>query len=99
MDRGTSGTVRSVTDSTGWRPPHDVRHVRDEEVTMGTMDSSAFKDRERKDGSGKRDILFNGRGDGKRHGHVVQRKGRDGQTEYVFVRDVEGRVYIDERER
>ncbi len=66
---------------------------------MGTMDSSAFKDQDRKDGSGKRDVLFNGRGDGNRHGHVVERKGRDGKTEYVYVRDVEGRVYIDERGR
>ena len=66
---------------------------------MGTMGSSAFKDRERKDDSGKRDILFNGRGDGERHGHVVERKGRDGMTEYLYVRDVEGRVYIDERDR
>jgi hypothetical protein len=62
---------------------------------MGTMDSSAFKDSSRSDGSGKQDILFNGPGDGANHGHVVQSPGSDGQTTYDYVRDVEGNVYVD----
>jgi hypothetical protein len=66
---------------------------------MGTHDSSAFKDQERKDGSGKRDVYFNGPGDGKRHGHVVERRRSDGTREYPYVRDVEGNVYRDDRER
>lgn len=56
---------------------------------MGTFDSSAFKDEEKKDGSGKRDILFNGPGDGGSHGHVVTNP--DGSIEYA--RDVEGNEY------
>jgi hypothetical protein len=59
---------------------------------MGTHDSSAFKDKERE--NGKRDILFNGPGDGSKHGHVVENT--DGS--YSFVRDVEGNVYIDDRQ-
>jgi hypothetical protein len=62
---------------------------------MGTMDSSAFKDSSRSDGSGKQDILFNGPGDGASHGHVVQSSESDDQTEYHYVRDVEGNVYVD----
>lgn len=58
---------------------------------MGTFDSDAFSDKEKADGSGKRDILFNGPGDGGDHGHVVQSP--DGS--YDFARDVEGSVYID----
>lgn len=53
------------------------------------MDSSAFRDTERKDGSGKRDIYFNGPGDGANHGHVVVNP--DGS--YEHVRDVEGNTY------
>ena len=63
---------------------------------MGTMDSSAFKDRERKDSSGKSDILFNGPGDGAHHGHVVQSTDAEGNPIYHYVRDVEGNVYVDE---
>jgi hypothetical protein len=66
---------------------------------VATSDSSAFKDKERKDGSGERDIYFNGPGDGERHGHVVERKRPDGTRDYPYVRDVEGNVYKDERER
>lgn len=58
---------------------------------MGTMDSSALKDQERPDG--RRDIYFNGPGDGGNHGHVVQNP--DGT--YDFVRDVEGNTYIDNK--
>ena len=54
---------------------------------MGTFDSSAFKDKERADG--KRDIYFNGPGDGAKHGHVVANP--DGS--YEFARDVEGNTY------
>jgi hypothetical protein len=60
------------------------------------MDSSAFTDRKRKDGSGKSDILFNGAGDGAQHGHVVQSLDVDGNPIYHYARDVEGNVYIDE---
>jgi hypothetical protein len=66
---------------------------------MGTFDSSAFKDKEKKDGSGKRDIFFNGPGDGKRHGHVVERTRSDGTREYPYVRDVEGNEYADDSKR
>ena len=66
---------------------------------MGTGDSSAFKDKERKDEPGTRDIYFNGLGDGRRHGHVVERRKSDGTREYPYVRDVEGNVYKDERDR
>lgn len=58
---------------------------------MGTYDASAFRDKVGQDGD--RDVLFNGPGDGKEHGHVVQ--GPDG--DYKYVRDVEGNVYIDKR--
>lgn len=63
---------------------------------MGTMDSSAFRDKSRNDGSGKRDVLFNGSDDGKKHGHVVERKDAAGNRTYSYVRDVEGNVYIDD---
>jgi len=56
---------------------------------MGTFDSTAFRDSERNDGSGKRDIYFNGPGDGANHGHVVENA--DGSYEYA--RDVEGNSY------
>jgi hypothetical protein len=72
---------------------------RKDAVVLGTMDSSAFKDKERKDGSGKRDVLFNAPGDGGRHGHVVEKVDKDGNRTYPFVRDVEGRVYADDRKR
>lgn len=59
---------------------------------MGTFDSSAFRDKVNpKDGD--RDIMFNGPGDGSKHGHVVI----DPQGKYKFVRDVEGKRYIDDR--
>jgi hypothetical protein len=63
---------------------------------MGTMDSSAFRDKNRKDGSGKRDVYFNGPRDGKRHGHVVERTDPEGNRTYSYVRDVEGNVYADD---
>lgn len=63
---------------------------------MGTFDASAFKDGEKRNGSGKRDVLFNGPGDGSARGHVVQSEGADGNTHYHYVRDVEGNVYIDD---
>jgi len=58
---------------------------------MGTMDSTAFRDHERGDGSGKSDIHFNGPGDGDKHGHVVRSSEED-----HYVRDVEGNVYVDD---
>ncbi len=67
---------------------------------MGTMDSSAFRDSERKGESGKRDIYFNaGQRDGSRHGHVVEQVDRDGNVTYSYVRDVEGNVYVDDGKR
>jgi hypothetical protein len=63
---------------------------------LSTSDSSAFKDRRRKDGSGKSDVLFNGPDDGAAHGHVVQSFDADGTPVYHYVRDVEGNVYIDD---
>lgn len=62
---------------------------------MGTMNSSAFKSQNRKDGSGKRDIYFNGPGDKAKHGHVVEREDSAGNRHYDYVRDVEGNVYVD----
>jgi hypothetical protein len=61
------------------------------------MDSSAFKDQPRNDGSGKSDILFNGPGDGGQHGHVVQSLDANENPIYHHVRDVEGNVYIDKK--
>ncbi|TCJ40099.1 hypothetical protein [Parafrankia sp. BMG5.11] len=58
---------------------------------MSTYDSTAFRDQEREDG--RRNIYFNGPGDGAAHGHVVQHE-ENGQTVYDYVRDVEGNVYI-----
>ena len=60
--------------------------------------STAFRTRQRRDGSGKTDILFNRPGDGDQHGHVVQREGADGNTEYIHARDEDGNVYIDKRD-
>lgn len=60
------------------------------------MNSTAFRERQRQDGSGKTDIFFNTPGDGDKHGHVVQHEDADGNTAYDFVRDVEGNTYIDE---
>lgn len=62
-------------------------------IHLGTFNSTSFSDKERSDGSGKRDIYFNGPGDGANHGHVVQREGADGNTVYDYVRDVEGNEY------
>jgi len=61
------------------------------------MDSSAFKDQPKNDGSGKSDILFNGPGDGSQHGHVVQSMDANGNPIYHYARDVEGNVYIDKK--
>ena len=54
---------------------------------MGTYDSTSFSDKVGKDGD--RDILFNGPGDGKDHGHVVI----DPDGKYKYARDVEGNEY------
>ena len=69
----------------------------DRDDSGGTMNSTAFEDRERRDGSGKRDILFNTPGDGSKHGHVVEKTNPDGTTEYIHARDVEGNVYHDKK--
>jgi len=61
--------------------------------------STAFEDKERNDGSGKRDILFNRDGDKGKHGHVVQSKGDDGNTKYHYVRDEDGNTYIDDKKK
>lgn len=53
---------------------------------MGTMDSSAFGKKDRTDGSGKRDVWFNGPGDGKQHGHVVEKVDGAGNRTYPYVR-------------
>jgi hypothetical protein len=59
--------------------------------------STAFSDKERDDGSGKRDILFNrGEEDGKDHGHVVQSEKSENETQYHYVRDEDGNVYVDD---
>lgn len=56
--------------------------------------SSAFRERERSDG--KRDVLFNRPGDGSAHGHVVDSTNDEGDTEYHYVRDEDGRVFVDD---
>lgn len=60
---------------------------------MGTKDSSIFKTADRKDGSGKTDHYFNGPGDGKKHGHVVERRDESDNVVYDYARDVEGTEY------
>ena len=62
----------------------------------GTTNDTAFRTRERQDGSGKTDILFNSPGDGSRHGHVVERTDSEGNKSYPYARDVEGNVYADD---
>lgn len=62
----------------------------------GTMNSTAFRSRQRKDGSGKTDTLFNAPGDKSQHGHVVESTDDSGNTTYPYVRDVEGNVYRDD---
>jgi len=58
-------------------------------------DPTAFATEERDDG--KRDIYFNrGKEDGADHGHVVESTGDDGQTDYHYVRDTDGNVYVDD---
>lgn len=57
--------------------------------------STAFSDKERDDG--KRDIYFNrGSQDGANHGHVVQSSNDSGSTDYHYVRDEDGSVYVDD---
>jgi hypothetical protein len=61
------------------------------------MDSSAFKDQLKKDGSGKREVLFNnGKRDGGERGHVVWSTDEHGNRTYQYARDVEGNVYVDD---
>jgi hypothetical protein len=64
---------------------------------MATSNSSSFKSSTRKDGRSQH--LFNGPGDGGKHGHVVQSSNPSGPTKYHYVRDVEGNVYIDDRKK
>ena len=64
---------------------------------MGTFNSSVFKSNGRKDG--RNDHLFNGPGDKGKHGHVVDSRQTDGSTKYHYVRDVEGKVYVDDRKK
>jgi hypothetical protein len=60
----------------------------------GTQNSTAFRTRERTDGSGKTDVFFNGPGDGAAHGHVVEGgTNANGSTNYIYARDVEGNEY------
>jgi hypothetical protein len=66
-------------------------------MKMGTNNSSAFHDQPKPTDPSKRDILFNGPGDGNIHGHVVTQGEVNGQVNYVYVRDVEGNVYRDNR--
>lgn len=63
---------------------------------VGTFDSSVFKSKDRDDG--KTEHLFNGPGDGNQHGHVVSKNDDQGNATYSYVRDVEGDVYIDDRD-
>ena len=65
---------------------------------MGTFDSSVFKSKDRDDDSGKTDHLFSHPSDGKDHGHVVSKDDDQGNTSYSYVRDVEGDVYVDDRD-
>jgi len=62
----------------------------------GTMNSTAFRNRKRRDGSGKSDTWFNGPNDGSQHGHVVESTDDSGTQVYNYVRDVEGNVYRDD---
>ena len=60
-------------------------------------DGTAFSDKERPDGSRKRDILFNaGAEDGSQHGHVVESEDDEGDRTYHHARDVAGAVYQDD---
>jgi len=61
----------------------------------GTMRSSAFTTKNNRT-DGKTNHYFNGPGDGKRHGHVVE---GPKPGEYDYARDVEGNVYIDKRKK
>src|SRR2546423_149855 len=63
---------------------------------VSTRGSSAYEDKPKQDGSGKRDIYFNAPGDGDRHGHVVERHDSGGRPQYHYVRDVEGNIFIDD---
>lgn len=58
----------------------------------GTANSTAFKSKERPDGSVNH--LFNSPGDGGRHGDVAEIRHPDGSVTYPFVRDVEGDKYV-----
>ena len=64
---------------------------------VGTSNSSVFKSKDRKDG--RTDHYFNGPGDGAKHGHVVESKKSDGSSRYPFARDVEGNVYLSDRQK
>jgi len=59
--------------------------------------SSAFDSKDRDDGSGKSDTLFNrGSDDGDKHGHVVT--SNDGETTH-YARDEDGNVYVDDSKK
>jgi hypothetical protein len=95
MGRGRGGSRRRHDPWKTERIARDqeAEQMRDASSTGGTMDSTAFRTRNRNDGSGKRDVWFNSPGDGAAHGHVVERDAPDGSRSYDYVRDVEGNEY------
>lgn len=58
--------------------------------------TSAFKDAPKSNDPDKTDVLFNEPGQAGQHGHVTQSQTSDGQTQYHYVRDNDGDVYIDD---
>ena len=64
---------------------------------MAASNRSNFKSNNRKDG--RTHHLFNGPGDGGKHGHVVESSKPGSPTKYHYVRDVEGGVYVDDRKK
>lgn len=62
----------------------------------GTMNSTAFRSRQRRDSSGKTDTWFNEPGDKSQHGHVVESTDESSNQKYHYVRDVEGNIYRDD---
>ena len=57
---------------------------------------TSFSSKDRDDGSGKTDHLFNRESDGDKHGHVVTSD--DGQTTH-YARDEDGNVYVDDSKK
>jgi hypothetical protein len=51
---------------------------------------TAFKSKEKDDGSGKTNTYFNTPDQGRVHGDVAESQRSDGQTQYHYVRDNEG---------